>query len=168
MKNETETEIETISIVSQDKAMEFSIEKYATLIIKIWKRQMTVEIEQHYDKKINRLLWKKENNIHLGVMDEDTIKQVDFKKRNKIITDILKTNCCSRNLIKWINTCSIFPHKFLFIILKEDKGESQTKRPKNKDIDDDALDPPSKKLHTLYASRKNGEEDLDASTRVLH
>ena len=69
-------------IYSQDIVMEFGIEKYAMLIIRSGKRQMTEGMEQPYQEKI-RTLREKENYKYLGLLETDTIKQAKMKEKIK-------------------------------------------------------------------------------------
>ena len=55
--------------------MEFSMEKYALLIMKSGKQQMTARIEIPNQKKKIRTLGEKETYKYLGILEADTIKQ---------------------------------------------------------------------------------------------
>ena len=110
-EKELETLIHTIKIYSQDIGMEFGIETCALLVMKSGKRHLTDGIELPYQDKI-RTLAKNETYKYLGILEADTIKQVEMK--NKIQKEYvrrtrkqLETKLNSRNLIKGINTWAV-------------------------------------------------------------
>ena len=113
VKNEKELEtlIHAVRIYSRDIGMEFSIEKCAMIVTKSGKRHMTDGMElPNYDKI--RTLGEKETNKYLGILETDTIKQVEMKdkirkeylRRNR---KLLETKLSSRNLIKGINSWTV-------------------------------------------------------------
>ena len=77
-EKELETLIHAVIIYSQDMGMEFGIEKCAMLVMKSGKRYMTDGIElPNHDK-----IWTLEENEtykYLGILEADTIKQVQMK-----------------------------------------------------------------------------------------
>ena len=79
-KNEKEVEIpiHAVRIYSQDIGMEFGIEKCAMLVMKSGKRQMTDGMELQNHDKI-RTLEENETYKYLGILEADTIKQVQMK-----------------------------------------------------------------------------------------
>ena len=112
-KNEKElkTRLHTFRIYCQDVGMEFGIEKCALLVMKSGKRYLTDGIELPNQDKI-RTLTENETYKYLGIMEADTIKQVEMK--NKIQKEylrrtrkLLETKLSSRNLIKGINTWAV-------------------------------------------------------------
>ena len=91
--------------------MEFGIEKYAILVMKSGKRHMTEGMELPNQDKI-RTLGGNETNKYLGILEADTIKQVEMK--DKIQKEYLRktwklieTKLSCRNLIKRINTWAV-------------------------------------------------------------
>ena len=70
----------TVRIYSQDIRMEFGIEKYALLVMKSGKRHMTDGIELQNQDKI-RTLTENETYKYLGILEADTIKQVEMKDK---------------------------------------------------------------------------------------
>ena len=81
--------------------MEFGIEKYA---MKSGKRYLTDRIELPNQDKIGTLR-EKETYKHLGILEADTIKQVEMKDKIKNeylrrTRNLLKTKLSSINLIK--------------------------------------------------------------------
>ena len=62
--------------------MEFGIEKCAMHAMKSGKRQLTDEMELTNQEKI-RTLGEKETYKYLGILDVDTIKQVEMKDKIK-------------------------------------------------------------------------------------
>ena len=112
-KNEKElgTLIHTVRLYSQYIRMKFGIEKCALLVMKSGKRHLTDGIELPNQVKI-RPLAENETYIYLGILEADTIKQVEMK--NKIQKEylgrtrkLLETKLSSRNLIKGINTWAV-------------------------------------------------------------
>ena len=112
-KNEKglETLIHTFRIYSQDIGMEFGIEKCALLVMKSGKQHLIDGIELPNQDKI-RTLAENRTYKYLGILEADTIKQVE--KKNKIQKEYLRrtrklfeTKLSSRNLIKGINH---YPH----------------------------------------------------------
>ena len=61
--------------------MEFGIEKCALLVMKSGKRHITDGIELPNQDKI-RTLAENETYKYLGILEADTIKQVEMKKKN--------------------------------------------------------------------------------------
>ena len=112
-KNEKvlETLIHAVRIYCQDIGMEFSIEKYAMLVINSGKRHLTNGMELRNQEKI-RTLREKEAYKYLGILEGDIIKQVKMKEKIKKeylrrTRKLLGTKLCSRNLIKGINTWAV-------------------------------------------------------------
>ena len=84
-EKELETLIHAVRIYSQDIGMDFGIEKYAMLVMKSGKRHLTDAMELPNQDKI-RTLAENETYKYLGILEADTIKQVETK--NKIQKDI--------------------------------------------------------------------------------
>ena len=112
-KNEKELEslIHAVRICSQDIGMEFGIEKCAMLVIKSGKRHMTDGMELPNRDKI-RTLGENETYKYLGILEADTIKQVEMKGkiRKEYLSrtrKLLETKLSSRNLIKGIYTWAV-------------------------------------------------------------
>ena len=109
-KNEKElgTLIQAVRIYSQDIVMEFGIEICAMLEMKNGKRHMTEGMELPNHEKI-RTLEENETYKYLGILEADTIKQVQMndtirKEYQRRTRKLLETKLFSRNLIKGINT----------------------------------------------------------------
>ena len=88
--------------------MEFGIEKCAMLVMKSGKRHMTDEIELPNQDKI-RTLGENETYKYLGILETDTIKQVEMKDKIqkeyfRRTRKLLETKLSNRNLIKGIIT----------------------------------------------------------------
>ena len=77
---ELETLIHVLRIYSQDIRMEFDLEKFAMLIMKSGKWHPTERMEQPNQDKI-RTLGENETYKYLGILETDTIKQVDMKEK---------------------------------------------------------------------------------------
>ena len=60
--------------------MEFGLEKCAMLVMKSGKRQLTDGMELPNQDKI-RTLSENETNKYLGILEADTIKQVETKNK---------------------------------------------------------------------------------------
>ena len=97
-----------VRIYSQDIGMEFGIEKCAMLVMKSGKQHRTDGMELPNQDKI-RTLAENETYKYLGILEADSIKQVEMK--DKIQKEYLRrtrklpeTKLCSRKLIKGINT----------------------------------------------------------------
>ena len=84
-EKELETLIHKIRIYSQDKGMEFGIEKCTLLVMKSGKQHLTNGIEQPNPDKI-RTLADKTTYKYLRILEADTIEKVETK--NKIQKEI--------------------------------------------------------------------------------
>ena len=76
-EKELETLIHEVRIYSQDIGMEFGIEKWAILIKKTRKLHMTEGLELP-NKEKNRTHQEEKTYQFLGILEADTIKQVDM------------------------------------------------------------------------------------------
>ena len=88
--------------------MEFGIEKCAMLLMKSSKRYLTDGMELPSQDKI-RKLGEKETYKYLGILEANTINQMEMKGKIKKeylwrTRKLLKTKLSSRNLIKEIDT----------------------------------------------------------------
>ena len=97
-----------IIIYSQDIGMELGIKKCAMLVMKSGERHLTDGIELLSQHKI-KTLGEKETYKYLGILEADTIKQVEMKDKIKKVyfrrtRKLLETKLSSRNRIKVINT----------------------------------------------------------------
>ena len=79
-EKELETFIHAVRIYSQDIGMEFGIEKCAMLVMKSGKRHMIDGMELPNHDKI-RTLGENETYKYLGILEADTIKQVQMKDK---------------------------------------------------------------------------------------
>ena len=116
-EKELETLIYTVRIYSQNLGMEFGIEKCAMLVMKSGKQHLTDRMELPNQNKI-RTLREKETYKYLGILEADTIKQVEMKEKIKKeyswrTRKLLETKLCSRNLIKGINTLAVLLVRYL-------------------------------------------------------
>ena len=75
-ENELATVIHTIRIYSRDIGMEFGREKCAMLVMKSSKQQLTDGMELPNQDKIKTLA-ENETYKYLGILEADTIKQVE-------------------------------------------------------------------------------------------
>ena len=111
-----ETLTHVVRIYSQDIKMEFSREKCAMLVMKSGKRYMTEGMELPIHDKI-RTLGENETYKKMGILEADTIKQVQMKDniRNGYLRrsiKLLETKLSSRNLIKGVNNWSVSPVRY--------------------------------------------------------
>ena len=84
--------------------MEFGLEKGAMLVLKSGKRHMTDGMEQPNQDNI-RTLGENETDNYLGILEADTIKQVEMKDKIpqeylRRTRKLLETKLSCRNLIK--------------------------------------------------------------------
>ena len=110
-EKELETLIHVVRIYSQNKGMEFGIEKNAMLVMKRGRRHLTDRMELPNQDTI-RTLGEKETYKYWGILEADTIKQVEMKEKIKKeylrrTRKLLETKLCSRNLVKGINTWAV-------------------------------------------------------------
>ena len=95
-------------IYNQNIGVEFGIDKCAILEMKSFKRHLTGGNE-HPNKDKRRTLGEKGTYKYLGILEGDTIKQVEMKGKIqkeylRRTRKLLKTKLSSRNFIKGINT----------------------------------------------------------------
>ena len=103
-EKELETLIHGVRIYSQDIGMEFGIEKCAMLVMKSGKRHLTDGMDLPNQDKI-RTLGEKETYKYLGILEADTIKQVEMKDKIqkeylRRTRKLLETKLFCRNPIK--------------------------------------------------------------------
>ena len=162
-------------IYSQNIGMKFGIEKCAMLVMKSDKRHMTDGMELPNHERI-RTLEENKTYKYLGILEADTIKQVQMKNpiRKEYLRrtrKLLEIKLSSRNLIKGIDTWAVplvrYSRPFLMWTREDLKQMDQRTR---------KLMTMHKALHTrddvdrLYVYRKQGgrglasiEDDVDAS-----
>ena len=104
IRKELETLIHPVRVYSQDIGMEFGIEKCAMLVMKSGKWHITDGVELSNQYKI-RMLGEKETYNYLGILEADTIKQVEMKDKIqreylRRTRKLLKTNCLAETLSK--------------------------------------------------------------------
>ena len=112
-KNEEElkTLIQTVIIYSEDIGMEFSKAKSAMLVMKSGKRHMTEGVKLP-NQVVIRMLGKKEAYKYFGILEVDTIKQVEMKEKIKKEylrknRKLVETKPYCRNLVKGINIWAV-------------------------------------------------------------
>ena len=147
--------------------------------MKSGKRHMTDGIELPNNDKI-RTLWENETYKYLGILEADTIKQVQMK--NKIRKEylrrtrkLLETKLSSRNLIKRINTWAVplVWYSGPFLKWTRDELKQMDQRTRKLMTMHQALHPRDD-VDRLYDSRKEGgrglasiEDSVDASIQRL-
>ena len=176
-EKELETLIHAVRIYSQDIGMEIGIEKCAMHVMKSGKRHMTDGMELPNHEKIRTL---EENEIYkyLGILEADTIKQVEMK--DKIQKEYLRrtrklfeTKLSRRNLIKGMNTCAVPLVRYSGQFLTRDELKQMDQRTRKLMTMHKALNPRDD-VDRLYISRKEGgrglasiEDSVDASIQRL-
>ena len=80
-ENDLETLIHAVRIYNQDIGMKFGIENCAMLVMKSGKWHLTDGMELPNQDKI-RTLGEKETYKYLGILEADTIKQLEMKEKN--------------------------------------------------------------------------------------
>ena len=180
-KNEKELEIliHAISIYSQNIGMEFGIEKCAMLVMKSGKRHMTDGMELPNHDKI-RTLRENETYKYLGILEADTIKQVQMKDKIRKeylrrTRKLLETKLSSRILIKGINTWAVPLVRYSGPLLKctRDELKQMDQRTRKLMTMHKALHPRDY-IERLYVSTKEGgrglasiRDSIDASIQRL-
>ena len=160
-KKELETLIHTVRIWSLDIGMEFGIEKCAMLVMKSGNRHMTDGMELSNQDKI-RTVGEKETYKYLGILEADSIKQVEIK--NKIQKEyprrtrkLFETKLSSRNLVKGKHTWDVPPVRYsgLFLEWARDELKKMDQRKRKLITMHKALHPRDD-VDRLYVSRKEG------------
>ena len=178
-EKEMETLIHAVRIYSQDIGMEFGIEKCAMLVMKSGKRHMTDGMELPNHDRI-RTLEGKETYKYLGILEADTIKEVQMKdiirkwylRRTR---KLLEIKLSSRSLIKGINTWAVPQVRYLGPFQKWTRVEQKQMDQRTRKLMTihKALHPRDD-VDRLYVSRKEGgrglasiEDTVDASIQRL-
>ena len=141
--------------------MEFGIEKRAMLVMKSGKSHMTDGMELPNPDKI-RTLGKNETYKYLGILEADTVKQVQMKDKTRKeylrrTRKLLETKLSSRNLMKGINTWAVPLVRYSGPFLKwtGDELKQMDQRTKKLKTMHKALHPRYDVVR-LYVSRKEG------------
>ena len=127
-----------------------------------------------------RMLREKETYKYLGILEADTIKQVEMKEKAKReylrrTRKLLETKLSSRNLIKGINTWTVFLVRYSGPFFKwiREELKQMNQRTRNLTTMHKALHPRDD-TERLYGSRKEGgrrlasiEDSIDASIQRL-
>ena len=178
-EKELETFIHAVRIYSQDIGMEFGIGKCAMLVMKSGKRHLTGGMELPNNDKI-RTLGENETYKYLGILEVDTIKQVEMKDKIRKeylrrTRKLLETKLFSRNLIKGINTWAVPLVRYSGPLLKciRDERKQMDQKTRKLMTMHKALHPRDD-VDRLYVSRKEGgrglpiiEDTVDASIQRL-
>ena len=104
------------------------------LIMKSEKREKNGRNKIAKSRK-NQNALKEGKYIYLGILEVDTIKQIEMKEK-AAQRKLLEINLYSRNPIKGINTWACTPYKLFGIILKMNKEGNQTNGSEDKKGDD--------------------------------
>ena len=144
--------------------MEFGIEKCAMLVIKSGKRHRTDGIELPNQDKI-RTLGENDAYKHLGILEADTIKQLQMKdkiRKEYIRTrKLLETKLSGRNLVKGINTWAVPLIRYSGPFLKWTKDElKQMDQQTRKLMTVHKALHPRDNVDSQYVSRKEGRKGL--------
>ena len=161
-EKELETLMYTVRIYI---GMEFGIEKCALLVMKSGKRHLTDGIDLPNQDKI-RTLAENDAYKYLGILEADTIKQVQMK--NKIQKEYprrtrkqLETKLSGRNLIKGINTWAVSFVRYSGPFLKWTRDELRQMDQRTRKLMSmhKALHPRDD-VNRLYVPRKEGGRGL--------
>ena len=178
-EKEQETLIHAVRIYSQDMGLEFGIEKCAMLVMKSGKRHLTDGLELPNQDKI-RTLGENKSYKYLGILEADTIKQVEMKDKIqkeylRRTRKLLETKLSCRIFIKGINTwaVSLVRYSGPFIKSTRDELKQMDQRTRKLMTIHKALYPRDD-VDRLYVSRKEGgrrlasiEDSVDASIQRL-
>ena len=178
-EKELETLIHTVRIYSRDIGMEFGREKCTMLVMKSDKRQLTDGMELPNKDKIKTLL-ENETYKYLGILEAETIKQVEMKDKIqkeylRRTRKLLEIKLNGRNLIKGINIWAVLLVRYSGPFLKWSRDELKQKdqRTRKPMTMHKALHP-TDDVDRLYVSRKEGgrglasiEGSVDASIQRL-
>ena len=178
-KNEKdiETLMHAVRINNQNIGLEFGLEKYAKLIMK-GEKHLTDEMELPNQEKI-RPLGEKETYKYLGILETDTIKQVEMKEKIKKeylrrTRKLLKTKQYNRNLITGINNWAdpLVTYSGLFLKWTREELRQMNQSTRKLTTMHKALHPWDD-VDRLYVSRKEGgrgltstEDTVDASIQL--
>ena len=178
-EKELESQIHAVRIYSQDIGMEFGIEKCAMPIMKIGKRHLTDGMELPNQDKIKTLA-ENETYEYLGILEADTIKQVEMKDKIqkeylRSTRKLLEAKLSGRNLIKGINTWAVPLVRYSGPFLKWTRDElKQMDQRTRKLMTMHKVLHPRDDVDRLYVSRKDGgrglasiEDSVDASIQRL-
>ena len=177
-EKELETLIHSVRIYSQDIGMEFGTETCAMLVMESVKRHLTDGMELPNQKIRTR--GDKETYKYLGILEADTVKQVDMKEKIKKeylrrTRKLLKTKLCCRNLIKRINTWAVPLIRYSGPFLKWTREElKQIDQRTGKLLTMHKALHPRDDVDRLYVSRYEGrgglassDDSVDASIQQL-
>ena len=171
-EKELETLIHAVRIYSQDIGMEFGMEKWAIIVMKSDKRHLTDGMELPNQDEI-RTLAENETDKYLGILEVDTIKQVEMKDKIqkeyfRRTRKLLETKLSSRNLIKGINTWTVLFLRYSGPFLKWTRnGLKQMDQRTRKLITMHKALHPRDDVDRLYVSRKKGGRGLPALKTAL-
>ena len=162
-----ETLMHAVRIYSQVIRMEYGIEKCAMLVMKSGKRHLTDGMELPNQDKI-RTLAENKTYKYLGILEADTIKQVEMKDKIqkeylRRTRKLLETKLSSRNLIKGINTWAVPLIRYSGSFLKwtRDELKQMDQRTRKLMTMHKALHPRDD-VDRLYVSRKEGGRGLSS------
>ena len=178
-EKELETLIHTVRIYSRDIGMEFDIEKCAMLVMKSGKRHLTDRMELANEHKIKTFA-ENEAYKYLGILEADTIKQVEMKERiqkeyPRRTRKLLETKLKSRNFTKGINTWAepLVRYSAPFLKWTRDEFKQMDQRTRKLMTMHKALHPRDD-VNRLYGSRNEGgrglvsiDDSVDASIQRL-
>ena len=164
-EKELETLIHELRIYSQHIGMEFGIEKCTMLVMKSGKRHLTNGMELANQDMI-RTLAENEPYKYLGILEADTIKQVQMKIKIqkeylRRTRKLLVTKISRRKLIKGIKTWAGLLVRYPGPFLKRTRNElkQMDKRTRKLMTMHKALHPRDD-VDRLYVSRKDGGRGL--------
>ena len=133
-------------------------------------KRVSEKIELPNQEKI-RTLGEKQTYKYLGILEADTIKQVETKEKNLkeyLRRKLLEKKLYSRKFIKEINTWAVPPVRYLGPFLKWTREDlKQMYLSKRKLLTVCKTLHPTDDVHRLYVSRKKEEGDSSALKTAL-
>ena len=152
--------------------MDFDIEKCAMLLMKNGKRHITAGMELPIQDKI-RTVGENETYKYLGILEADTIKQVEMKYKIskeylRRTRKLLETKLNRRNLIKGINSWVVLLIRYSGPLIKwtRDELKQMNLTTRKLMIIHRALHPIDKVIR-VYVSRKEGGRVLETWGELL-
>ena len=151
-EKELETLIHAVRIYSQDIGMEFGIEKCTMLVMKSSKRHLTDGMELPNQDKM-RTPGEEETYKYLGILEVDTIKQVEMKDKIqkeylRRTRKLLETKLSNRKHIKRIVTWAVTLVRYSRLFLKWAREELKL------------IDQSTRKLMTMHKAL-HARDDVD-------
>ena len=139
--------------------------------MKSGKWQMIEGIELPNQERM-RTLGEKETNKYLGILEADTIKQVEIKKIWKIASQenekTIRNQTTKQKSHQKDKHLGCSPCKILWAILELDKGRTSTNGPENKKTNDNKALPPNDDIDYMSQEKKEKEDSSAFKIASMH